>query len=47
MKKNLFKYIFVGVTALSMTACSDQLETSPSASVSGDQLLGSATMPTG
>lgn len=43
MKKNLFKYIFVGVTALSMTACSDQLETSPSASVSGDQLLGSAT----
>lgn len=43
MKKNLFKYIFVGVAAVSLAACSDQLETYPSSSVSGEQLLGSAT----
>lgn len=43
MKKNLFKYLLVGMAACSLTACCDQLETAPSASVSGDQLLGSAT----
>lgn len=43
MKKDLFKYIIVGMAAFSIAACSDQLETSPSSSVSGDQLLGSAT----
>lgn len=40
--KNIFKYIFVGMAAVSTVGCSDQLDTYPSSSVSGDQLLNSA-----
>lgn len=40
--KNIFKYIFVGMAAVSAVGCSDQLDTYPSSSVSGDQLLGTA-----
>lgn len=41
--KKIFKYIFVGMAAMSIMACSeDALETSPSSSVSGNELLGTA-----
>ena len=40
--KNIFKYIFVGMATMSAVGCSDQLDTLPSSSVSGDQLLNSA-----
>lgn len=40
----IFKYIFAGMAAMSVVACSeDALETSPSSSVSGNELLGTAT----
>ena len=39
--KKIFKYIFAGMAAMSVVACSeDALETSPSSSVSGNELLG-------
>lgn len=42
--KKIFKYIFAGMAAMSVVACSeDALETSPSSSVSGNELLGTAT----
>ena len=42
--KIIFKYIFAGMAAMSVVACSeDALETSPSSSVSGNELLGTAT----
>lgn len=40
--KNIFKYIFVGMVAVSAAGCGDMLDTYPSSSVSGDQLLNSA-----
>lgn len=42
--KKIFKYILVGLAAMSVIACSeDSLETSPSSSASGDDLLKTAT----
>ena len=42
--KKIFKYMFAGMAAMSVVACSeDALETSPSSSVSGNELLGTAT----